>query len=255
VEGLEHGADGRQDDDAQQLHGFVKAGRFPADTWRVELKVSRPIQILVLVLVVAGVGGIASMSMMGKSTPAASGPQEPVTPVHRTATVAPATPSTPKAPVHKAVPVAKPAKPKAPKPTVAKNGLPIVLADALRDHRIVVVSVFDPQDQTDAISYAEARAGAGDARAGFLGVSVLDDTVASPLTAALPGGGLLPVPGLLVYRAPGVLVQRIDGFADRDAVAQIAVAARVGEPLTAPVATNPVPTAAAPVPTPAPAAP
>jgi hypothetical protein len=214
---------------------------------RVELKVSRPVQILVLVLVLAGVAGVASMSMLGKSTPAASGPQRPVTPVHRPTPVTPA-PAKPAAPTHKAA-APKPAKPKTPKPTVAKNGLPIVLVDALRTHRIVVVSIFDPQDQTDAISYAEARAGAGDARAGFLGVSVLDDTVASPLTAALPGGGLLPVPGLLVYRAPGVLVQRIDGFADRDAVAQIAVAARAAQPLTMPAVTAPAPTAAAPVPT------
>src|SRR5206468_3706838 len=100
---------------------------------------------------------------------------------------------------HAAKPAAvKPAVPKAPpkpRPTVAANGLPIDLAVALRRNRIVVVSIFDPQSQTDAVSYAEARAGAADANAGFFGVSVLDDPVAGPLTAALPGGGLLPLPG------------------------------------------------------------
>jgi hypothetical protein len=134
----------------------------------------------------------------------------------------------------------------------AANGLPLILDDALRAHRVVVVSVFDPQSQTDAISYAEARAGAGDVSlAGFLGVSVLDDSVAGPLTAALPGGGLLAVPGLLIYRRPGTLVERVDGFVDRDAVAQLALAALTAPPVTAPVVTTPVaPPAPAPVVTP-----
>src|SRR6185437_6305983 len=138
------------------------------------------------------------------------------------------------------------AKPK-PKPVAAANGLPIVLNDALRAHRIVVVSVFDPQSQTDAISYAEARAGAGDvSQAGFVGVSVLDDSVAGPLTAALPGGGLLPVPGVLIYRRPGTLIERVDGFADRDSIAQLALASLTAAPFTPPAAAAP-PVAAAPV--------
>jgi hypothetical protein len=120
-----------------------------------------------------------------------------------------------------------------------------VLHAALKRHRIVVVSIFDPQSQTDAVSYAEARAGAAVAGVGFLGVSLLDNTVAAPLTAALPGGGLLPNPGLLVYRAPGVLVQRIDGFSDRDSVAQIADSSR-----TAPAYTPPAPPVAPVVPAP-----
>jgi hypothetical protein len=120
-----------------------------------------------------------------------------------------------------------------PKSAPPANGLPIVLDDLFRQHRIVVVSVFDPQDKTDAISYAEARAGASDAGAGFLGVSVLDDSVAGPLTAALPDQGLLPVPGVLIYRRPGVLVQRVDGFEDRDGVAQLAAGAVTATPLAA----------------------
>ena len=98
------------------------------------------------------------------------------------------------------------------------------LVSALRKHRIVVVSLVDPQSTTDAVSFFEARAGAAAAHVGFLGVSVLDANVAGPLTTLLPGGGLLPDPGLLIYRRPGTLVQRIDGFADRDAVAQAAAA-------------------------------
>jgi hypothetical protein len=227
----------------------------------VDLTVSRPVKILALILVIAGVGGVASLSMLGKSSGADSGSaQLSVAQIrarahHTGTTAAPVKHAAkPAAPVkHAAKPVAvKPAVPKVPakpRPTVAANGLPIILADALRSHHIVVVSIFDPQSQTDAVSYAEARAGAGDANAGFLGVSVLDDTVAGPLTAALPGGGLLPLPGLLVYRAPGTLVERIDGFADRDSVAGLALTAKTAPAFTGTTstATTAAPVAPAPV--------
>jgi hypothetical protein len=202
----------------------------------VELKVSRPIQILLFVLVLAGVGGIASMQMLGKggsSDAAALTPDQVRARAHHTSVQA----------LHTAKPATKPpvvatkhAASRAPKPAVTTppaNGLPIVLNDLFRRHRIVVVSIFDPQDKTDAISYAEARAGAADAGAGFLGVSVLDDSVAGPLTAALPDQGLLPVPGVLIYRRPGVLIQRVDGFQDRDGVAQLAAGAVTAPALAA----------------------
>lgn len=225
----------------------------------MDLTVSRPVKILALILVIAGVGGIASMSLLGKSSSGGGAPlsvaqiraraHHSSTPTTPTSTPAKKTPVKAKVvapPSVHAAPKPK-AKPK-PAPVTAANGLPVVLNDALRAHRIVVVSVFDPQSQTDAISYAEARAGAGDVSlAGFLGVSVLDDSVAGPLTAALPGGGLLAVPGLLIYRRPGTLVERVDGFADREAVAQLALAALTAPPVTAPVVTTPV---AAPAPAP-----
>ncbi len=115
---------------------------------------------------------------------------------------------------------------------VAKNGLPTMIDEALRLHRIVVVSVFDPQSATDAISYAEAKAGASDAQVGFVGISLLDSPLAAALTSAMPGGGLLPAPGVLIYRRPGTLVQRIDGFTDRAVVAQAAAASVTAPPFT-----------------------
>ena len=209
----------------------------------MELKVSRPIQILLFVLVIAGVGGIASMQMLGKGSSggaAALTPDQVRARAHHTSVQAlpTAKPAATKPPV---VATKHAAKPTVTKPTPPANGLPIVLNDLFRQHRIVVVSVFDPQDKTDAISYAEARAGAADAGAGFLGVSVLDDSVAGPLTAALPDQGLLPVPGILIYRRPGVLIQRVDGFQDRDGVAQLAAGAVTAAPLapTAPPAATP----------------
>lgn len=215
----------------------------------MELKVSRPIQILVLVLVLAGVGGIASMQMLGKGGSSRAAPltaDQVRARAHHTSVEAVQHAKPAK---QAATPTAAAPKPHATKPAPPANGLPIVLNDLLRQHRIVVVSVFDPQDKTDAISYAEARAGAADADAGFLGVSVLDDSVAGPLTAALPDQGLLPVPGVLIYRRPGVLIERVDGFEDRDGVAQLAAGAATAAPITATTTTS---TAAAPT---APAAP
>ena len=107
--------------------------------------------------------------------------------------------------------------------------LPAPLQWQLARHHIVVVSMYDPNSDVDSISVAEAHAGAIDAGAGFLLVNVLDNALAGPLTALLPGGGLLPDPGVLVYRAPGTVAYRIDGFADRDAIAQAVSNAFAGE--------------------------
>jgi hypothetical protein len=101
------------------------------------------------------------------------------------------------------------------------SGLPAVLASLLERNPVVIVSIYNSQSQTDAIAFAEAQAGADLAGAGFLAVNVLDERIAAPLTAAL-GSGLLPDPGVLVYRRPGTLATRVDGFLDRDAVAQAA---------------------------------
>lgn len=107
--------------------------------------------------------------------------------------------------------------------------LPQALQWQLAHHKVVVVSLYNPSSDVDAISVAEAHAGAVDAGAGFLLVNVLDNKVAGILTALLPGGGLLPDPGVLVYRAPGDVAIRLDGFNDRDAVAQAATNAQAGE--------------------------
>jgi hypothetical protein len=122
--------------------------------------------------------------------------------------------------------------------------LPAPLQWQLSQHRIVVVALYNPGSDVDAISVAEAHAGATDAGVGFLLVSVLDNAVAGPLTALLPGGGLLPNPGILVYRAPGRLVYRFDGFLDRASIAQAAVNAKAGQ--VDPSVSDPTLSAAAP---------
>ena len=200
------------------------------------MTVSRPIKIFALVAVIAAAGGASMLALKPKqaaappvvvSKPAALTPKVATAP-HRTATTA-AT-AKPAAPAHRPAKQTAKQAPKA--PAVAKNGLPTLIDQAFRSHRIVVVSVFDPQSATDAISYAEAKAGASDARVGFVGISLLDSPLSAALTSAMPGGGLLPAPGVLIYRRPGTLVQRIDGFTDRDVVAQAAAASVTAPPFT-----------------------
>lgn len=204
----------------------------------MDLTVSRPIKILALVAVIVATAGVGMLMLKPKQ--AATPPvvvAHPAAPSSTTAATPqrPATTSSNKVkaagPAHRATPrkAVRPAK----LPPVGKNGLPTAIDRALESHRIVVVSVFDPESATDAISYEEAKSGASDARVGFVGISLLDSPLAAALTSALPGGGLLPEPGVLIYRRPGILVQRLDGFADRDVVAQAAASSVTAAPLTA----------------------
>ena len=126
-----------------------------------------------------------------------------------------------KAPVVKAHRTAAPAVDRA----ALAAGLPLSLARALGQHSIVVVQLYDPQSETDAIAYAEAQAGARSAGAAFLPLSVLGPDV-NKLTQKF--GQVLPDPGLLVYTRPAMLAVRIDGFADKDTVAQAATNAASG---------------------------
>jgi hypothetical protein len=220
----------------------------------VSLTVSPQIRILALVGLLAALGLGASMFVMGggssKTDTAA-------------ATTAPAVHAAAKP--HTA-PIVKPAKTKpVAKPHTATTHhvkkatparfrgnpvyaqLPQALQWQLAHHKIVVVSLYNPGSNVDAISVAEAHAGAADANAGFLLVSVLDNKVAGLLTALLPGGGLLPDPGVLVYRAPGDVALRLDGFADRASVAQAATNALHGENGPSPASTVPASSAVAPV--------
>ena len=104
-------------------------------------------------------------------------------------------------------------------------GLPESVAQALGRSKTVVVSLYDPYSQVDGTSYAEARAGAGLAGVGFVGLNVLSQRDVGKLTERL---GLLPDPGVLVYVKPGTLAARIAGFADQDTVAQAATNAARG---------------------------
>ena len=160
--------------------------------------------------------GLAAFTLMGRPSGASEASVAPIKPLHPVRKVVQARP--------KVVP-----KPKklAPKPVRLLPGLTPEIAAALRRHDIVVVSLFDPHARVDQISLAEASAGARAARAGFVPLDVLRQGQGGPLVKQL---GVLPDPAVLVYRRPGDLVARFDGFADRDTVAQAVVNAAAATP-------------------------
>jgi hypothetical protein len=174
--------------------------------------------------VVAALGGFAALGLaafmltLGRPASGASeaslAPIKPLHPVRK-----PATPAKPQAKPKKAAPKAK--------PIVLLPGLAPEVAAALRRHEVVVVSLFDPHARVDQISLAEASAGAKTAQAGFVPLDVLRQGEGGPLVRQL---GVLPDPAVLVYRRPGDLVARFDGFADRDTVAQAVANAATAVP-------------------------
>lgn len=129
----------------------------------------------------------------------------------------------------KTAPVAVPAAPvrkpvEAPKgDPVDANGLPLVLSQALAKNPVTVVALYDPQAAIDQLALAEARSGAGAAGAGFLALNIRTEPQVRPLAQLL---GVLRSPTVLVYERPSTLFVRLDGFADRETVAQAAANAK-----------------------------
>jgi hypothetical protein len=119
------------------------------------------------------------------------------------------------------------ARPKAhPKPAVV-DGMPAALAAALASHPVVVVSLYAPRSSVDELSTDEARHGAALAGAGFVAFNVADEKIVSPLSSLLTGAPtaadrVLDGPAVLVFQRPRTLFVRLNGFADRDTVAQAA---------------------------------
>ena len=195
------------------------------------LTVSPQIRLVAILGGIAALGLAAFMLTAGRSssgsTAASVGTIKPLHPARKLGTHGAV-----KTPVAKPKPHARPAvkhtpKP-APQPTAPKltlvPGLPPHLATALRKHDLVVAVLFDPQARIDGITVAEASAAAEVSHAGFVPLNVLDPHEAGLLVRQL---GVLPDPAVLVYRRPGKLVARFDGFADRDTVAQAVANATV----------------------------
>jgi hypothetical protein len=98
-------------------------------------------------------------------------------------------------------------------------GLPLPLAQALAANPKVVVAIYNPGSAVDGIAFAEARAGAALAGAGFVGLNVLSEAQIGKLTEQL---GLLPDPAVLVFTRPAKLAAKLEGFVDKETVAQAA---------------------------------
>jgi hypothetical protein len=106
-----------------------------------------------------------------------------------------------------------------PKPAAPPNELPIAVRKALAANRVVVVALYDPTAKIDGAALAEAKAGAKLGGVAFVPIDVRRKAVDS-LNARY---GAVHDPAVLVLRPPGSLVVRIDGFADKDTVAQAAL--------------------------------
>lgn len=226
----------------------------------MNLTVSPQIRILAIVGLVAALGLGASTFVLGGHNPPTQAPTTTAPVQRRRSPAAPTPPRAATKPHAASRPVATKhvaktqhrAKPAGFRGNQVYAQLPRPLQWQLAHHKVVVVSLYSPRSDVDAISVAEAHAGAVAARAGFLLVNVLDNQVAGILTALLPGGGLLPDPGVLVYRAPGNLAFQLDGFNDRDAVAQAATNALAGQTDGSASQTSSTTAAATPAPAPAP---
>jgi len=127
------------------------------------------------------------------------------------------------------VPVAaKPvAKPK-PKPRVNPSfraaraaGLPKAVAEQFAARPVVVVTLFSSESDVDELAQGEAKAGAELAAAGYAGVDVAKEGASGAITKVF---GVLPLPTTLVLVRPSYTQPyvRLDGFADRETVAQAA---------------------------------
>ena len=126
-------------------------------------------------------------------------------------------------PAAKPTPKPKPAaKPKSVRvPPVAANGMPFALMSALARDETVIVALYSSSSKIDGIALDEARAGAAAAGAGFVLLDVnRDQRAAEALTLKL--GTVLRTPTVLVFSRPDVLQVQLDGYRDRETVAQAA---------------------------------
>ena len=179
-------------------------------------KISPPVRILAVVIILVGVAGMLAMRTMGASPDASAPIPQPVKKA-----VTPAKVVTPA----KAAPAPKPAAPKAAKPKPAVNpvvpptGFPVVVDEALRRNEVVVLSLVVPGARVDELAAAEAEAGARLGGAGFLALNVLNEGVARSLLAKLEA---VQDPSVLVVTRSGDVAVELAGFVDRETVAQAA---------------------------------
>ena len=178
-------------------------------------KLTPRVRVFALVGALAAVALVVSMLVLGRSQPVSSAGPITLKPLAKPRPAAPVTKRATSAPK---------------RPAVAPNGLPWAIADALKKSDVVVVSLVAPQPAVDGLASAEAAAGAKLARAAFVRVNVLSQAQARPLVAKF---GVLKNPSVLVFTRSGEVNVRLDGFADRETVAQAAENAAQAAAVTA----------------------
>jgi hypothetical protein len=175
-------------------------------------KISLPVRVFAIVIVLVGLGGMLAMRTMAPSNEPVAIPVPVKTPVKTPAkSAAQPAKATAKAPT--------PAKPKPVNPVVPPSGFPVVVDRALQQHRVVVLSLVVPGARVDELAAAEAEAGAKLSGAGFLALNVLNEGVARALLGKLEAG---QDPSVLVVKRSGDVAVELAGFADRETVAQAA---------------------------------
>ncbi len=188
-------------------------------------KLSPPVRIFALVAALAAVGGMLFVFTSGRGSaaeadlalpPVAAAAAKPAKApvVHKTAAAkaaAKAKPATPRAPAKAA--------PKKVVPKIPPTGFPVAVDRALANHKVVVVSLVVPGSPIDELAAGEAKAGAKLGGAGYLALNVLNERVAQALLAKLDGP---KEPSVLVFKHTGEVALALEGFVDRETVAQAA---------------------------------
>ena len=178
-------------------------------------KISLPVRIFAILIVLAGLAGMLAMRTMAPSDEPVAIPLPVRTPAKTVAKSAPQ-------PAKAAAQAPAPVKPKPVNPVVPPSGFPVVVDRALRQHAVVVVSLVVPGARVDELAAAEAEAGAKLSGAGFLALNVLNEGVARALLAKLDSA---EDPSVLVVNRSGEVAVELAGFVDRETVAQAAATA------------------------------
>jgi hypothetical protein len=179
-------------------------------------KISLPVRIFAILIVLAGLAGMLAMRTMAPSNEPVAIPAPVRTPAEKSV------PKSAPQPAKAAAQAPTPVKPKPVNPVVPPSGFPVVVDRALRQHAVVVVSLVVPGARVDQLAAAEAKAGAKLSGAGFLALNVLNEGVARALLAKLDSA---QDPSVLVVNRSGEVAVELAGFVDRETVAQAAATA------------------------------
>ena len=174
---------------------------------------SPPIRLLAIVGVLAAIGLGVLLFAHNRSASSSSG----ATPSINRPTTPTGTHVTPAS-----KPVVKPVKPR----IVLLPGLPLPVAHALRNSKVVVVVLFSHGATGDGTAVSEARAGAKAAHSGFTAINVVNEKTARAL-GTFAGETTAP-PAVLIVKRPGKIVNQFSGYADSEIIAQAALNARTG---------------------------
>ena len=179
------------------------------------MTLSPPVRVVALVGALALTGAAAFLFLVGRGSQS-SAPSTSAVVIH--------SPSR-QAKTGAGAQAAKPSTPAVHRTRIALvPGLPDGIADALRVHRVVIVTVYVPGASVDAFVRGEARAASAATRAGYVGVSARSETALARLVAKT---GVLPDPAVVIMRRPGTVATTL-GVSDRQTIAQAVLQARGG---------------------------